>query len=755
MSRFGRARRTLGSLLYDSAHALLRTSYRAFPTLQLIDKGYQDIAPAELGMGDLRIDSDHVMVSGQLKDIYERHLFVATCVNYLATRLASVPLRFYTTTTRDGADERERADDHEVARAFEWWNPEQSPMEAWETICSWWLLTGQAYVAKVESEDPRYAFELWPLFTPGVAPVKTTRGVVGYRYRVDGSEIQILAEDMIVFRSFSTTDRYSGMGRLHAGRNELITDLKARNWNDRLLEKGVHVSGVLETDEEMTPIKARKVRDSFEKDYAGASKAQRIMVLYGGLKFQPQTFAHRDIFWMEQLNMTKEDVAMALGIPMELLGQKSANHASLREKRRIFWEDTVKPIAARFDSTMTGTFLQRHSPELEVEHDFSGVEALQPDRQAIVKTGKEAVSSGLYTINEYRREFLDLEPVENGDTILVGRGVIPLEAALREASQETTQELRLKTVSKAESRYVRQMTELQKSTEVHLQNVVRRASRKMEGAVVSAVKESGGRETLKAVDTILFSEGSETMVASTKKELATAMEKAGTAANGAIGLESAFSIRNTAAERRLAAQGGSIKGTIRTTATKLREELAQGIAAGDTEQQLSSRVRTFFRGDRANALTIARTETSRAINWASRQSIIDAKRKHGIIPKMEWRASQDGSVREAHAAANGQSIYPDKELFVVGGDHLAYPGDRSGQPENTINCRCIMVPRVQARPPEPIRADYKPGEGVEPGYLVNEEYEEFAGSGGEIDWNPRQLAASVDLHGGNGNGDES
>lgn len=62
-----------------------------------------------------------------------------------------------------------------------------------------------------------------------------------------------------------------------------------------------------------------------------------------------------------------------------------------------------------------------------------------------------------------------------------------------------------------------------------------------------------------------------------------------------------------------------------------------------------------------------------------------------------WFTQGDNRVRDAHAAANGQSRFVDHRgwggrpgKFRVGGELLRYPRDPVGSPGNVINCRCFM-----------------------------------------------------------------
>jgi hypothetical protein len=61
----------------------------------------------------------------------------------------------------------------------------------------------------------------------------------------------------------------------------------------------------------------------------------------------------------------------------------------------------------------------------------------------------------------------------------------------------------------------------------------------------------------------------------------------------------------------------------------------------------------------------------------------------GKITK-RWVTRRDERVREAHAAADWQTV-PVDEPFIVDGFAMMYPGDRSAPTYLTVNCRCVTV----------------------------------------------------------------
>lgn len=56
-----------------------------------------------------------------------------------------------------------------------------------------------------------------------------------------------------------------------------------------------------------------------------------------------------------------------------------------------------------------------------------------------------------------------------------------------------------------------------------------------------------------------------------------------------------------------------------------------------------------------------------------------------------WLSVLLSTTRPAHRAAHG-TTKPPGVPFEIGGELLMHPGDPAGSIENTINCRCIVVP---------------------------------------------------------------
>jgi HK97 family phage portal protein len=92
---------------------------------------------------------------------------------------------------------------------------------------------------------------------------------------------------------------------------------------------------------------------------------------------------------------------------------------------------------------------------------------------------------------------------------------------------------------------------------------------------------------------------------------------------------------------------------------------------------------------------ITRTESNRIAGLSSRYSY----ENNDDVVAAEWLTANDAFVRNFftsnadHVSADGQQVGRG-EKFLVSGELLSYPSDPAGSIENTINCRCVLIPVI-------------------------------------------------------------
>lgn len=138
----------------------------------------------------------------------------------------------------------------------------------------------------------------------------------------------------------------------------------------------------------------------------------------------------------------------------------------------------------------------------------------------------------------------------------------------------------------------------------------------------------------------------------------------------------------------------SVKSFSDTTYDTVRASLAEGLAAGESEADLIKRVTSTYSAlEKSQAQRIARTETSRAANFAN----VDAYKQSGVVEAKQWVTVGDPCefcLEQEGTIIDLDDNYFDKGDKVDGADGGTLNLDYSdvGEPPLHVNCRCTTVP---------------------------------------------------------------
>lgn len=137
----------------------------------------------------------------------------------------------------------------------------------------------------------------------------------------------------------------------------------------------------------------------------------------------------------------------------------------------------------------------------------------------------------------------------------------------------------------------------------------------------------------------------------------------------------------------LALAGNKIKGISATTQAKVRLELTNGVAQGESVPELAKRITGLYdeqiTPNRSKA--IAHDEVMQSSNYAA----VESAKQSGLTLNKVWLATEDSHTRPDHADADGQEVGMD-EKFVVGDVEMDRPGDPEAPADQSCGCRCTV-----------------------------------------------------------------
>jgi HK97 family phage portal protein len=225
---------------------------------------------------------------------------------------------------------------------------------------------------------------------------------------------------------FNPLNDWYGMSPIEAGSYAIDQNNESMSWMQALLQNSARPSGALTvkdggtlSDENFNRLKAQ-----IEEQYSGSSNAGRPMLLEGGLDWQQMGLSPTDMGIIEAKFSSARDVALAFGVPPQLLGIPGDNtYSNYSEARLAFWEDTALPLLDMIVHDWNAWLGSLYG--VTIKPDIDSVPAIAEKRLSMWQM---ADASNDLTINE-RRALKGYGPIEGGDVLFVSASEIPLSMA--------------------------------------------------------------------------------------------------------------------------------------------------------------------------------------------------------------------------------------------------------------------------------------------------------------------------------------
>ena len=224
------------------------------------------------------------------------------------------------------------------------------------------------------------------------------------------------ANEVLHFKFVSPTHDYYGIPPIYPLLTNLETELFARQWNKNFFENGAIPPGVLIIPKILPKDEFDSVKKNFIKQYGGTKNRGKPLVLQGGevgADYKAFPGQHRDLEFLNGLDHGRDETLAVFNVPPEVLGisigaaHGGARSPGIREKKKIFWQDTVMPKNTMKASRWTTHWQDRLPEGHRFTHDYNGIEDLEPDWGERAKAAAVAIKSGM-TVKEVRRDIYKL-----------------------------------------------------------------------------------------------------------------------------------------------------------------------------------------------------------------------------------------------------------------------------------------------------------------------------------------------------------
>ncbi len=278
------------------------------------------------------------------------------------------------------------------------------------------LIHGNTYILK-QRDQRGLVVALYILDPNRVKPLVAPDGSVFYQLQRDDlsnvtDAVAVPAKEIIHDVMCPLYHPLVGVSPITACGLAATQGLRVQENSANFFANGSMPSGVLTAPGVINEETAKRLQANWDSQFTG-NNVGRTAVLGDGLKYERMTMSALDSQLIEQLKWTAENVCQAFHVPPYMIGVGPApSYANVEAMNQQYYSQTLQnPIESIELLLDEGLELPKpFGTELDLD------DLLRMDTSGRVKAVQEAIGSGGMTPNEARFRWLDLGPVEGGDT---------------------------------------------------------------------------------------------------------------------------------------------------------------------------------------------------------------------------------------------------------------------------------------------------------------------------------------------------
>lgn len=603
-------------------------------------------------------------------------------------------------------------------------NDEQGPGAFIEAAYGFWLASGNTYLERVGTEGAPPA-ELWVKRPDRIKVIPDAENRVrGYLYELAGKSYTFDRWQMRHLKTWNPTNDWYGLSTLRAAARGIDIFNAGQAHNLALLQNGARPTGAFKRNESLSDAQFRRIREQMREIIAYRDRGAPL-ILEGGTEWVEMGLSPKDLDWLEGQKDAARQIHAAFGVNPVITGLGEGTFENQKQALRSMMVNSVLPFLDYFTSELND-WLSPVFRGARLDFDRDAFPTMSEDQESLWRRAESGWRSGLLTRNEARSMVAwdEIDPAR-GD-IFVNEQYASLTGGIRNPQQlpaETEPTLAEDDeqalayaptyrkglgLSTDEQRAAYHEARIKQQDDLIplMADYVEAVFKGERAGLQAAIKAAGSNPDLGIIAALVV--GDEERWRDMEAEwLALAVA-------GAETILDRFQVKSAREHRRLIRAAptfsadylvqlfgiyfqetidfvqqhtlqlvGEITQTTLEAVTKtITQGAQQGLSIPEIAEELDKLYLEHIIPNRTTV--IARTETIRATNAGGQA----AAKGTGLTLTKRWLATlTDSRTRPAHLEANGQTV-PIDAAYLVDGESLEYPGDPSGSPENTIQCRC-------------------------------------------------------------------
>jgi HK97 family phage portal protein len=352
-------------------------------------------------------------------DTYLENVIVYRCVNLIAQSASHVP---WMVKKVSHTGEITNIENHPVLKLLRKPNPEKAGAEFFGEVIANKLLYGNAYILSASTRNLPMR-EIY-LLSPTATEIVTNNGrAISYKYKAIGEERLYHIDpvtrmsQILHLKNYHPTNHNLGLSCLSPASLSIELHNQATIWNNALLKNGARPSGALivkDNNNYLTDEQFARLQEQLSDKFTGSSNSGKPLLLEGGLDWQEMSINPKDMDFIQSKNSASREIALAFGVPPQLLGINGDNtYSNMQEARLALWEETLIPLLDKLSDSLGSWLSYWYQEEIIIDFDRDAISALTEKRENL---WSKIASADFMTVNE-KRSFVGLAPVKGGDNL--------------------------------------------------------------------------------------------------------------------------------------------------------------------------------------------------------------------------------------------------------------------------------------------------------------------------------------------------
>lgn len=339
---------------------------------------------------------DQVRIMGK----YGQSGILFPIVSRLSTATSKAEWTLYKKAASGLKEDRTPVTNHPMIKLWEMPNPSMHRRRFMEMVQQHVDLIGEGDVlhSNVTVGKSSIPYELWPVRPDRIKPVPDPyEFIAGYVYTSpDGEKIPLENSECSRIIMPDPLDPYRGCGPVQTIMRDLDSAKYSSEWNAKFFENSAEPGGVIQVPEELDDRAFDRLRDQWDQQHRGVSKAHRVAILEAGATWNSNTISQKDMQFVELSTLSDEKVRQSFGYPKPMLGGvDDINRANAEAGEYVFAKWLIEDRLDRWKDWLNFNVLPAYGTTGEgLEWDYeSPVPADSDQRNAAITAESTAIAA--------------------------------------------------------------------------------------------------------------------------------------------------------------------------------------------------------------------------------------------------------------------------------------------------------------------------------------------------------------------------